>query len=141
MENIIFKENALTPEIFCNLSESVGWHKKEFEIAKKAVSGTRYAVCAFDNDECVGMARLIGDGAYSWTVEHVIVLPAYQKNGIGTRLMEFIMAYLKTQIPKGDYIKVFLIAAEGKVPFYKKFGFESIPNEQYHAQPMYNKYF
>jgi hypothetical protein len=59
MENqIVFQEDALTPEIICELSRSAGWPTTEPEDAKKAVAGTRYAVCAFDGDTSVGMARL-----------------------------------------------------------------------------------
>lgn len=137
MKNMIeYKENVLTPEIFSELSRVAGWPTTEQETAKKAVAGTRYAVCAFDGDYCIGMARLIGDGAWAWTVEHVVVRPDYRNKGIGSRLMEHILAHLKTQVPQGQVMMANLIAAEGKVPFYQRLGFNTIPDQIFHGQPM-----
>lgn len=133
---IVYKENVLTPEIFSELSSTAGWPTTELVTAAKAVNGSRYAICAFDGDYCIGMARLIGDGAWSWIVEHVVVRPEYQNKGIGSRMMMYLISFLKSQIPKGQSIGVHLIAANGKVPFYTKFGFETIPNDQNSGQPM-----
>ena len=131
-----FQEDVLTPEIICGLSKSAGWPTTDPEDAKKAAAGTRYAVCAFDGDTCVGMARLVGDGVWAWIVEHVVVRPDYQKRGIGKRLMEYILAHLKAQIAGGRQIAVYLVAADGKTAFYSRFGFAEIPNPDFSGRPM-----
>ncbi|MDR1821054.1 MAG: GNAT family N-acetyltransferase [Oscillospiraceae bacterium] len=129
MADIVYKEGVLTQEVFSALSASVGWPTTEPETAARAVCGTRYAVCAFDGENAVGMARMVGDGTWSWYIEHVVVLPEYQGRGIGTRLMEHVVAALNRSIPKGQGLSAALTSAPGKEGFYTKFGFSPIPSD------------
>jgi putative acetyltransferase len=35
------------------------------------------------------MGRLVGDGAMYWYLQEIVVLPKYQRQGIGAQLLEF----------------------------------------------------
>lgn len=54
-------------------------------------------------------------------IQDVIVLPEYQKKGIGMLLMDAVMAEINRQIPAGGYIALF--SARGLEPFYARYGF------------------
>jgi GNAT superfamily N-acetyltransferase len=74
------------------------------------------------------MARTIGDGGLVYYIQDVIVLPDYQGRGIGTRMMDRIMAYVRTHARHNSIIG--LMAAKGREPFYEKYGFTRRPNDQ-----------
>jgi ribosomal protein S18 acetylase RimI-like enzyme len=74
------------------------------------------------------MARVIGDGGLTYYIQDVIVLPACQRQGLGTRLMDAVMAYLCANAHPGSVIG--LMAAHGKEPFYQKYGFVARPTER-----------
>jgi predicted N-acetyltransferase YhbS len=74
------------------------------------------------------MARVIGDSGLYFYIQDVIVLPKYQKMGIGIMLMKKVMNYLETNII--PHTVVGLMASKGKEPFYEKFGFAKRPSER-----------
>ncbi len=39
--------------------------------------------------ELIGMGRLVGDVAMYWYLQEIVVLPEYQRHGIGAQLIEF----------------------------------------------------
>lgn len=85
--NISYEENSLTAKQFLALRESVGWKGFEFQIEKALESGL-YNVLAKDDEQVVGMGRLVGDGIMYWYVQDVIVNPRYQGYGIGKAIMK-----------------------------------------------------
>ena len=63
------------------------------------------------------MGRLVGDGAMYWYLQEIVVLPEYQRQGIGAQLIEF---------AKEKYDSRFLWTLEKNkeaIHFYKAHGF------------------
>jgi GNAT superfamily N-acetyltransferase len=54
-------------------------------------------------------------------------MPEYQGKGIGKILMEYIITYVKNQLPKGWRVSLELISSKGNEGFYSKLGFEERP--------------
>ena len=123
-----FKENALTVEIYRELHSSGEWKNSNIKQTENALSRSLYSIVVFDEDNPAGMGRVVGDGIYN-TVCDVIVKPDYQRKGIGTGIMNQLLKYLEDQILENEKSSVQLIAEKGKESFYKRFGFESVPNE------------
>jgi len=84
-------------------------------------------VCAELDGELVGCGRIIGDKGFLYYVQDIIVLPKYQMQGIGTKIMDSIMDYLKKQCVERAIIG--LMTAKEKERFYKKYGFIERPND------------
>lgn len=80
------------------------------------------AVCfAFDGPRLVGAARALSDREYHATLYDVAVHPDYQRQGIGARLVNELIAMLP--------VWRVLLVAEGDVrEFYRRLGFESFGN-------------
>ena len=74
------------------------------------------------------MARVIGDGIMVFYIQDVIVLPQYQRQGIGSIMMNKIMQYIKANSVNNTIIG--LMSASGKEEFYEKYGFIKRPNEK-----------
>lgn len=126
---IVYKENALTAEIYHSLRESVGWRNFPQEQAKLAIRNSLYTVVAEYEGRAVGMARLVGDGAINWYVQDVVVHPQHQRRGIGAGMMELLMEHIQNSGFPELRATVGLFAAKGKEDFYKKYGFAAMPDE------------
>lgn len=123
-----YKENALCYEDYCSLRESVGWLLFAVEQTRRALGNSLYTVIAVENNQTVGMGRLVGDGMYD-TIVDVVVCPAWQGRGVGTKIMKMLLDYALAQTPAGGRTSVQLIAEKGKEEFYEKMGFKCIPHE------------
>lgn len=59
----------------------------DIERARAALSKT-INITAYDRDKLVGCLRILTDGYYFGTITELLVLPEYQKQGIGSRLLQ-----------------------------------------------------
>ncbi len=123
-----YKENILPYENYYRLRASVGWKNFSMTQAQTALANSLYTVIAVENDETVAMGRLIGDGQYFMIVD-VIVHPDFQKQKIGTSILNMLLEYVDQHTPIGGRSSVQLIAEKGKEAFYETLGFKRIPHE------------
>ena len=68
------------------------------------------------------------DGIY-YLICDVAVIHEYQKQGIGTKIIEKIIEYVQNHLQNNEYCSIQLIAAKGKESFYEKLRFRKIPND------------
>ena len=122
-------EKLPSPEEYNQLRKIVGWGVYEPEVVEKSLPKSLYGLCAVAENKIIGMARVIGDEGLVYYIQDVIVKPEYQRKGIGTKMMEKIMAYLRGRARKNTMIG--LMAAKGKEPFYERYGFTARPNENF----------
>ena len=113
-----YKENLLSYEDYRTLRESVGWHLFSKNQMQQALDNSLYTIVAVENNQSVGMGRLIGDGMYFLIVD-VVVHPVFQKCGIGTNIMNMLLKYVEKKTPTGGRSSVQLVAEKGKEPFLK----------------------
>lgn len=123
-----YQENVLRYEDYYRLRESVGWANFSKDQTQEALNNCLFTVVAFENDQSVGMGRLIGDGMYL-TIVDIVVSPAYQKKGIGSQIINMLIEHAAKTLPSGGRISIQLISEKGKKAFYEKFGFKRIPND------------
>lgn len=127
MSRIAVIERLPTPTEYNALRSAVGWRPHPEDAIAKALPNTLYCICAYVDDELAGMARVIGDQGLAYYVQDVIVIPAYQHQGIGTQMMDRIMAYLYQSSQTATFG---LMAAGGKEAFYEKYGFTRRPTDK-----------
>jgi GNAT superfamily N-acetyltransferase len=75
------------------------------------------------------MGRVIGDGALAYYIQDIIVLPAFQKQGVGRLIMDDIIRHLKKNCTPNSIVG--LMAAKGVTAFYEKYGFIARPDEKH----------
>ena len=112
-----------TLEGYRTLFESTGWtssYRITDDVLEKAIHDSWCWVSAFDSDTLVGIGRVLSDGGLYAFVCDMIVLPAYQGQGIGTEILK----RLKDKCAEHDIQRVWLFAAKGRAGFYTKNGFE-----------------
>lgn len=123
------KVNKLTPELFLDLYTSVGWEAPVIQQVKEALKNTLATFTAYENNNAVGMVRLIGDGGMSFYIKDFAIIPSFQSKGVGTILIESIERYIKENIDENWAVSLELISTKEAVEFYKKNGFEERPCE------------
>jgi len=128
MDEITLIEEYPTPEEYNQLRQLVGWTLPGRDAIYSSLPNSLYCVCARERGILVGMARIIGDGGLVYYIQDVIVDPARQGQGIGRRLMDRMMDYLRRHATRHTIVG--LMAARGKEPFYERYGFTRRPNEK-----------
>lgn len=119
-------DDALTADIYIYLREKVKfayYKKSDVEIALKH---SLYSVVVFENDQPIGIARIVGDDRIVFFIKDVVVDPAYQKMKIGEILMKKLDAYIASKACDDAYIG--LMSTVDGTPFYRKQGFIERPS-------------
>ena len=104
------------------LFSSVNWLSANYsERLVKALYNSSTVISAWDGEKLIGLINALDDGELTAYVHYLLVNPEYQKDGIGTRLVEMIKQKYK------DYLCIVLTAENpGLVGYYEKLGFEDI---------------
>lgn len=129
--NLRYVEGLPGAEKWLELRKTAGLnaYNRPIEVAQKGLDNSLYGISVYNDDnELVGMARVIGDGYTCFYVQDVIVRPNYQGKGIGKIIMRKIIAYLDNV---EENAIVALMSAKGKESFYEQFGFIRRPNDTY----------
>lgn len=104
-----------------NLYRSVGWtnYLKRVDILQQAYADSLCVLGAYDSDQLVGVIRTVGDGQTIVFVQDIVVLPEYQRKGIGTKLLKAVMDKYK------DVYQVELLTdnTDKTKAFYRSVGF------------------
>lgn len=105
------------------LYNDVGWfaYTVDLEVLSQAVLQSLHVITAWDDDKLVGLIRVVGDGLTIMYIQDILVLNAYQNQGIASELLQEILSkYNKVRQ------KVLLTEEASDVRhFYEKNGFES----------------
>ena len=75
------------------LYESVGWinYTKKPEMLAQAYRNSLLTLAAYVDGRPVGVIRTVGDGASIVYVQDILVLPEFQRRGIGTMLIKAVL--------------------------------------------------
>ena len=118
------KQKVVNLEDVLHLYQAVGWTNYTYQpqMLEKALSHSLAIYLALDGDAVVGLVRLVGDGFSSVFIQDLIVLPSYQRQGIGSNLMKEALADYK------DAYQVQLATeqTEKTLNFYRSLGFETL---------------
>lgn len=93
-----FKEyTAFRLDEVVNLYARVGWanYVNRAEILQQAYENSLYILGAYDHGRLIGIIRAVGDGLTVVFIQDIIVLPEYQRRGIGTKLLQAVLEKYK----------------------------------------------
>jgi ribosomal protein S18 acetylase RimI-like enzyme len=128
LDNIKFEDN-ISLDDYLMLRKSADFKELSIRQAELAIKNHNFLIVAKDNEQTVGMARLLGDDSWVSTIVDVIVLPKYQSKGIGRVMIEKILEHINSSKSDDEQVLVMLLAAKGKEGFYEKLGFAELPND------------
>ena len=121
---IIRKQEVVKLEDVLHLYQAVGWtnYTNQPQMLEQALSHSLAIYLALDGDTVVGLIRLVGDGFSSVFVQDLIVLPSYQRQGIGGSLMKEALEDFKETYQ----VQLATEQTEKNVGFYRSMGFETL---------------
>lgn len=130
---IEYIDKAPTLEEYKEMRRAVNFMVLSDRIASNALNNAFHITTVRDNGKAIGMIRVLSDGSYANFITDVIVIPEYQKRGIGTEMVRRTVDFMKSTLQPGETIVLYLMSAIGKESFYKQFGFRERPNEVWGA--------
>ena len=106
-------DKRLTASVFLPFVNQVWPGDYDIEETQNALSKTTN-ITAYDGNRLVGCLRIMSDGYFFGTITELLVLPDYQKKGIGSRLLQLAKENTPTMLYFG--------AQPGMEAFYEKNG-------------------
>ena len=118
------KQDVVKLEDVLHLYQAVGWtnYTNQPQMLEQALPHSLAVYLAFDGEKIVGLIRLVGDGFSSVFVQDMIVLPSYQRQGIGSSLMKQALENFK----EAYQVQLATEQTEKNVGFYRSMGFETL---------------
>ncbi|WP_235441412.1 GNAT family N-acetyltransferase [Paenibacillus sp. IHB B 3415] len=111
---------------YYSLYQSTGWNADRLwtkEHMHMALKNSWHILTVYEDDRLVATGRIVSDGVIQCYVCDMIVLPAYQKQGLGRAVMDQLISHCRSRGIRW----IQLSSAQGKSGFYSQFGFLERP--------------
>ena len=116
---MIYEYNeAISAKSIADLREAVGWNRMENEYSNPLLK-SYYHIAVYDGDKMIVYIDCVSNGVTDAYIQDLMVRPDYQGNGIGTDLMNKMIAHLRNE----QIYMISVVFDESLKGFYKKFGF------------------
>jgi len=121
---IVFKEEKyIHKNDLKALYEDVEWYAytKDLDQLQQALLNSIFVLSAWENDQLIGLTRVVGDGLTIIYIQDILVLNSHQNRGIATNMMNHVLEKYK------DVRQKVLLTEEAPDVrhFYEKNGFDS----------------
>lgn len=86
-----------TQQQLLTLYNRVGWtaYTNNPIQLKQAIDQSMWVITVFDNDQLIGILRVVGDGISIVYVQDIVIDPSYQNQGLGSLLLQKAMHEFK----------------------------------------------
>ena len=103
------------------LYTEVGWsaYTENMLTLEQGYKNSLLVLAAYENEELLGIIRVVGDGFTIVFVQDILVFPEKQRQGVGTALLKAVLA----QYPDVRQIELITDNTPKTVAFYKSLGF------------------
>ncbi|AER19801.1 GNAT family N-acetyltransferase [Streptococcus suis] len=122
---ITYKQNPqLDFQAVLEIYDSVGWtnYTDRPTMLQKALEHSLLVLAAVDGERLVGLLRAVGDGDSIVFIQDILVLPTYQRQGIGRQLLEQAV----THFPGIYQLHLLTDNTEKTRSFYEAIGFTAV---------------
>ena len=121
-----YKENEfVSANALADLRQSVGWNRME-DCYRNSLMASYYHIAVYDEDALIAYIDCVSNGVTDAYIQDLIVHPDFQGHGIGTELMNRMIAFLKSK-------RIFMISVifeDSLRSFYRRFGFAEMLSGQ-----------
>ena len=125
---VSIKNNKISANDFNYLTDRVGWGTRDVKVVEEALNNTLYSVSIYDDNKIIGYGRIIGDKTIFLYIQDIMVVPEYQGQKVGTKIMNSLLTKVDEYKKVNPNIRTYLGASKGKEKFYEKFGFNTRSN-------------
>ena len=118
--------NGITPDNFAAMRKVCDMSQLDSVLVSRAINGSLFSLSAMNGSRIVGMARIVGDGAFAFNLYDLLVAPAWRRRGIGTMIMQEVMRRVAKYRESEEWAVLSLFCAQGKEGFYSRLGFREL---------------
>jgi ribosomal protein S18 acetylase RimI-like enzyme len=93
----VLNDSSLKAEAFLALANSVWPGSYDPEKTREAL-GRTFNITAYQEGRLAGCLRILSDGYYFGTITELLVLPEFQRQGVGSHLLELAKANAPTML-------------------------------------------
>ncbi len=103
------------------LYTEVGWtaYTENPQVLEQAYKNSLVVLAAFEDDELLGIIRVVGDGVTIVFVQDILVFPNFQRKGIGTALLKYVL----DRYSEVRQVELMTDNTPKTIAFYKSLGF------------------
>ena len=103
------------------LYASVGWtaYTDQPETLRRGFENSLLTLAAYEENRLIGVLRAVGDGQTIVFVQDLLILPEYQRRGVGTALLRELLS----RYPQVRQIELTADDSPSLLAFYRKTGF------------------
>ena len=103
------------------LYTEVGWiaYTEDMLALERGYKNSLLVLAAYENDELLGIIRVVGDGYTIVFIQDILVFPAKQRKGVGTALLKAVL----DRYSDVRQVELTTDNTEKTVAFYKSIGF------------------
>lgn len=103
------------------LYASVGWtaYTDQPETLRRGFENSLLTLAAYEENRLIGVLRAVGDGQTIVFMQDLLILPEYQRRGVGTALLRELLA----RYPQVRQIELTADDSPSLLAFYRKTGF------------------
>ncbi len=100
-----FTHKIPSVEAYNQLRVNAGMNStKPYSEVKKALEGTLFLVSVYEEDELIGLGRIVGDGGIAFIVCDIMVDKKFQRRGIANQIMEMIDQWFDKNTHESSFI-------------------------------------
>jgi GNAT superfamily N-acetyltransferase len=112
-----------TVEEFAAVTAAVGFKPHPDEAIAIGLANSFHCVCALADEGVVGLGRIVGDGGIEFCLCNIMVVPAFQRLGIGTRIVSALLDRMRQVTYENVLVEA--LPLPGLESFYARFGFKA----------------
>ena len=100
-----FTHKIPSVEAYNQLRVNAGMNStKPHSEVEKALKGTLFLVSVYEEDELIGLGRIVGDGGIAFIVCDIMVDKKFQRRGIANQIMEMIDQWFDKNTHESSFI-------------------------------------
>ena len=115
---------------FIKIRKDLSWNELPPSLVERAIKGSMINISIFYNEECIGVGRIVGDGALKGMLTDIMVLKEYQNKGVGKLIVTSLIKELEYMVCDGDCFQLEASPTANNRDFYIKCGLKYKPENQ-----------
>lgn len=123
-------KKEINTDDFINIRQSLNWNMIPKKLVESAIDGSMINISVFDNDKCIGVGRIVGDGALKGMLTDIMVLKEYQNKGVGKLIVTSLIKELENMVKDGCCFQLEASPTANNREFYIKCGLKYKPENQ-----------
>ena len=127
--HFLIKKEIKTSD-FVRIRRNLKWNEIPETLVEKAINGSMINISVYDNEECVGVGRIVGDGALKGMLTDIMVLNEFQGKGVGKLIVTSLIKELENMVNDGCCFQLEASPTANNREFYIKCGLKYKPQNQ-----------